>query len=262
MSVPLRYRRDLDAEAWVLTEKPGQRLLAEVTEVLEPRPADITRWRKLAPRMSSPPRSGWPPAGPGRRRNSPVAIGCGSTPSASSKQPARQCPHKAGRFACPLVVDPVRGSAATRWHSRKRLGCWLWIATTECAVDSPGTPPFTTSRTASYLASRGPRHSRFRRGPGSTLIPIAEPRDTTSAMPCPLHSGPGVPPQFRATCPGGAINLSPASDFAAHSSGPEFEVELISLRGECKEATVWFRSSGHLPAQSHTASRERHLDGR
>ncbi len=40
--------------------------------------------------------------------------------------------------------------------------------------------------------------------------------------------------------PGGAIKLSPASDFAAHFTGPEFEVELISLRGECKEATVWF----------------------
>jgi len=40
--------------------------------------------------------------------------------------------------------------------------------------------------------------------------------------------------------PGGAIKLSPASDFAAHFGGPQFEVELISLDGECKEATVWF----------------------
>ena len=38
----------------------------------------------------------------------------------------------------------------------------------------------------------------------------------------------------------GAIKLGPASDFAKHFAGPEFEVELISLRGECKEATVWF----------------------
>jgi hypothetical protein len=40
---------------------------------------------------------------------------------------------------------------------------------------------------------------------------------------------------------GGAIKLSPASDFARPfppASG--CEVELISLRGECKEATVWF----------------------
>jgi hypothetical protein len=40
--------------------------------------------------------------------------------------------------------------------------------------------------------------------------------------------------------PGGAIKLSPASDFAAHFHGSEIEVELISSGGECKEATVWF----------------------
>jgi hypothetical protein len=40
--------------------------------------------------------------------------------------------------------------------------------------------------------------------------------------------------------PAGAIKLSPAADFARHFPGSGFEVELISLRGECKEATVWF----------------------
>jgi hypothetical protein len=39
---------------------------------------------------------------------------------------------------------------------------------------------------------------------------------------------------------GGAIKLSPSSDFALHFGGPEFEVELVSLGGECKEATLWF----------------------
>src|SRR5262249_13352023 len=43
---------------------------------------------------------------------------------------------------------------------------------------------------------------------------------------------------------GGAIKLGPASDFDAHFGSPNFEVELISLAGECKEATVWF---GELP---------------
>jgi hypothetical protein len=41
--------------------------------------------------------------------------------------------------------------------------------------------------------------------------------------------------------PGGAIKLSPAADFARlFPPGAGCEVELISLRGECKEATVWF----------------------
>ncbi len=40
----------------------------------------------------------------------------------------------------------------------------------------------------------------------------------------------------------GAIKLGPASDFARHLPDSKFEVELISLRGECKEATGWFGS--------------------
>jgi hypothetical protein len=39
---------------------------------------------------------------------------------------------------------------------------------------------------------------------------------------------------------GGAIKLGPASDFADHFGDAEHEVELISLGGECKEATAWF----------------------
>lgn len=37
---------------------------------------------------------------------------------------------------------------------------------------------------------------------------------------------------------GGAIKLSPASNFGGKF--PDAEVELISLHGECKEATIWF----------------------
>jgi THUMP domain-like/RNA cap guanine-N2 methyltransferase len=41
-------------------------------------------------------------------------------------------------------------------------------------------------------------------------------------------------------CEGGAIKLSPASNFAGHFE--EVEYELVSLDGECKECTVWFGS--------------------
>jgi SAM-dependent methyltransferase len=41
---------------------------------------------------------------------------------------------------------------------------------------------------------------------------------------------------------GGAIKLSPASNFLGKF--PDAEIELISLHGECKEATVWFGSLG------------------
>lgn len=45
---------------------------------------------------------------------------------------------------------------------------------------------------------------------------------------------------------GGAIKLSPASNFGGKFDGSE--IELISLHGECKEATVWFGSlAGEFP---------------
>jgi SAM-dependent methyltransferase len=45
---------------------------------------------------------------------------------------------------------------------------------------------------------------------------------------------------------GGAIKVSPASNFGGKF--PDAEVELVSLHGECKEATIWFgESRGELP---------------
>jgi hypothetical protein len=42
------------------------------------------------------------------------------------------------------------------------------------------------------------------------------------------------------SAPAGAIKLGPASDFARFAEGLACEVEIISLGGEAKEATVWF----------------------
>jgi SAM-dependent methyltransferase len=52
--------------------------------------------------------------------------------------------------------------------------------------------------------------------------------------------GPDYLNQLMQSAAGGAIKLSPASNFVGRF--PEAEIELISLRGECKEATVWFGS--------------------
>jgi hypothetical protein len=53
--------------------------------------------------------------------------------------------------------------------------------------------------------------------------------------------GPSAWAEIIARSPGGAIKLSPASDFARpFPPGSKCEIELISLHGECKEATVWF----------------------
>ena len=52
--------------------------------------------------------------------------------------------------------------------------------------------------------------------------------------------------RFMAEFPGGAIKLSPASNFGGKFE--DVEIDLISLAGECKEATIWFGSlRGHHP---------------
>ncbi|MHB1562111.1 MAG: class I SAM-dependent methyltransferase, partial [Isosphaeraceae bacterium] len=53
--------------------------------------------------------------------------------------------------------------------------------------------------------------------------------------------GPAFWTALRSRARGGAIKLSPAADFAsAFPDDSGCEVELISLRGECKEAAAWF----------------------
>ncbi len=44
--------------------------------------------------------------------------------------------------------------------------------------------------------------------------------------------------ELMSRCRGGAIKVSPASNFGGKF--PDAEIELISFQGECKEATVWF----------------------
>lgn len=50
--------------------------------------------------------------------------------------------------------------------------------------------------------------------------------------------GPEFLERLMQTARGGAIKLSPAANFVGRF--PEAEIELISLEGECKEATLWF----------------------
>lgn len=56
------------------------------------------------------------------------------------------------------------------------------------------------------------------------------------------HSVPGIEylQQLTQFAPGGAIKVSPASNFMAHFDDQNVEFELVSLNGECKETTIWF----------------------
>ena len=232
MSVPLRSCRDLDAEAWVLTEKPGQRLLAEVTEVPAPRPADISRWRKLAPphvvaaavRLAACRAKAKAKFSRGDRMwLDPVGL-----EQATGEAVAR---HKAGRFACPLVVDlcaGIGGDSVALAQKAKVLavdcdhGMCRRLAWNAAVYEVADRVRPCRSRAESFTIPpgawihldpdrRASRQERARRLAGYT---------------------PGLESlrSFVRLAPGGAIKLSPSSDFAAHFSGPEFEVELISLK--------------------------------
>ncbi len=242
MAVYLRSHPDHDAEAWVLTDQSGQRLLAEVATVPKSRPADIARWRKLAPpravaaalRLAACRARAVAKFSRGNRMwLDPVGL-----EQATSEVVAR---HKASRFACPLVIDLCAGIGGDSLALAQK--------TKVLSVDSDhGMCRRLAWNAGVYeVADRVlPCQSRvetFTIPPGAWIHLDPDRR----------VSGPERARRLADYTPGldflrnvarlgrgGAIKLSPASDFAAHFSGPEFEVELISLNGECKEATVWF----------------------
>ena len=92
---------------------------------------------------------------------------------------------------------------------------------------------------------RGPRPGRAVRDPLGRLGspgpgPAGHPRRAGLRGWWITVPGPDFWSSLIAQVPAGAIKLSPAADFSTHFASSNVEIELISLRGECKEATVWF----------------------
>ncbi len=228
----------------VLSTDPGRALLQEVTTVLEPGPADLSRWRQdwpaevvaAAVRLAA-----------GRRRATnkftradrmwlePTAL-----EQATAESVAR---HKARRFArtdgvvvdlcCGIGGDALAiGPGATviavdRDAAMVRRACW------NARVYEVG------DRVAGVCAQA----ERFPIPEGSRvhIDPDRRRRLGRRAMALKDYE-PGLAflRELAERNPGGAIKLGPASDFEACFGGEGFEVELVSLGGECKEATVWF----------------------
>ncbi len=235
---------DVQAEARVLTSEVGRALLAEVSAVLVPGPAQLARWRKEAPadlvsaalRLAACRRRG---AAKFSRADA-MWLEATGLEQATAEPVSR---HKARRFEGGLVVDLCSGIG----------GDTLALASgaTVLAVD---------------LDAGMNRRTRWNAEVYGVAGRVAPVRARAEAFPIPrgawVHVDPDrraglgksgraralrdyVPgPEFLARLPelasGGAIKLGPASDFASHFAGAGFEVELVSLGGECKEATVWF----------------------
>ena len=233
---------ELDAEAWVLSTEPGRRLLIEAAAVGEVRPAEIQRLRRLASanavaaalrladcrakarvKFSQGERMWLDPIGLQQATSEPVAL------------------HKAGRFQSSLIVDLCAGTGGDSLALAQRASV--------VAVDR------------SQAMCRRLAWNAAVYGLAERILPC---RGLAESFPIPPGAWVHIDPDRRATKPSrartladyapalaflrslseralaGAIKLSPASDFATAFPNPDLEIELISLDGECKEATVWF----------------------
>jgi THUMP domain-like/RNA cap guanine-N2 methyltransferase len=230
-------------EALILTTDAGRALLAEVAAVARPGPSDLARWRKLAP-------AEWVAAAlrlvEGRRKGAakfaradrmwfdPVGV-----EQATAEAVAR---HKARRFPeGGVVVDlcsGIGGDSLALAGSNRVIAVdldagmgrrTLWNAGVYEVADRVMA---VQSRAESFPIPSGARvHvDPDRRAGGRKRA------KTLSDYSPGLEDLLGLATSTR----GGALKLGPSSDFEAHFGGPGFEVEVVSLGGECKEATVWF----------------------
>ena len=236
----------VDAEAWVLRTAAGNELLARISQVGLIGPADLARFRKtVSPaRVSAAARlyQGRARAALKFEHGAKLWVEATAIEQATSELVAR---HKAARFAgCPLVVDLCAGiggdSLALAAGSNvlavdldqgmcRRLlynACVYGVADRVLPVLRPRREFCLTARCVAASRSGSA-------GQGDHCVRVC----STTTLP-----GPDFWKRAITRVDAGAIKLGPASDFARHFTAfeHEVEIEIISLQGECKEATVWF----------------------
>ena len=238
----MRGASDASAEAWVLTTDAGRALLENVAGVAAPSPADLARWRERASPESV--AAAVRLAGCRRRgaskfvRASAMWLDPTGLEQATTEAVAR---HKARRFPAGVVVDLCSGIGGDTVA--------LAGSSTVIAVDASQAMARRTLWNAGVygvadrvLAVRG-RAQTVTRPPVAWVHvdPDRRPGGATRARRLAGYE-PGMDflRSLQRSAPGGAIKLGPASDFAAHFGGVGVEIEVVSLGGECKEATVWF----------------------
>jgi THUMP domain-like/RNA cap guanine-N2 methyltransferase len=229
-------------EHWLLETEPGAHLLTEIASVTSILPAHLDRWRKLAP-----PRIVSAAIDLTRARvKAPAKFALGARmwvntlglEQATSESVAR---HKAARFPTGVVVDLCAGIG----------GDSLAIAQHAPVI----------SVDLDFAMCHRIRANAALYGLDDRILPV---RARAEAFSIPPHSWVHIDPDRRyhrtsrarrledyapnpdfwktliANQPGGAIKVGPASDFQALFDTEPVEIELVSLRGECKEATAWF----------------------
>jgi hypothetical protein len=246
----------VEDEFRLLTTDEGRRLLDEVRSLRSIGPAELARLRKLAPagvvpaavRLTLARRKAAEKFERGARMwVEPVGV-----EQATAEAVAR---HKAERFAsCPIVVDLCAGIGgdALAMARRSRVlavdlepGMCRRILWNAEVYEVAGQVLAVRARAEAFPIPAGARVH---------LDPDRRSRGDRRARAIEDYApGPSAWAEIIDRTPGGAIKLSPAADFARHfPPGSGCEVELISVRGECKEATVWF---GELASCQRRATR-------
>ncbi|MDX2039077.1 MAG: class I SAM-dependent methyltransferase [Isosphaeraceae bacterium] len=237
-----RMAGNVDAEEYVLTTAPGHALLAEVAAVAEPRPADVAQWRRgrsaeivaAAMRIAESRRRGRSKFS----RAGEMWFDAVGLEQATSEVVAN---HKAERFRNALVVDLCCGIGGdsralagvghvlsidvdegmvrrTRWNAGV-YGVAERLAPFRSSAEEFPIPPDAYVHIDPDRRARG----RFR---AKSIVDYAPSLDFLLALPSKVKAG--------------AIKLGPAGDFDLHFDSPAYELEVVSLSGECKEATLWF----------------------
>jgi hypothetical protein len=226
----------------VLSTDEGCRLLREVTALKSIMPGDLARLHKTAPRQAVSAALGLAraraKAAQKFARGELMWVEPTAVEQATAELVAR---HKAARFECSLVVDLCAGiggdtlTLAARSHvlsvDRDRGMCRRLQFNAAVYGVARNVQPV-QARAETFAVPKGAwlhlDPDRRITGPkrAATLDLYNPPPQHWTAMSQQVAAG--------------AIKLSPASDFADHFGGSAYEIELVSLRGECKEATVWF----------------------
>jgi hypothetical protein len=226
----------------VLGTDLGGRLLAEVAVVRAIRPVDLERWRKLAAsaavaaaiRLSKARAKARVKFEHGER----MWVDPTGVEQATSEPVAK---HKAARFTCPLVVDLCAGLGgdALALATRSEVlavdidqGMCRRLAYNAAIYGVSGRVLPVRARAQAFSI---PPDAWLHLDPDRRQLPRGRARSLDDYCP-----GPDFWRAAARLVAAGAIKLGPASDFAAHFPGSDHEIELISLHGECKEATLWF----------------------
>jgi len=239
----LHQINDFEAEAAVLSSDPGRGLLAEVAGVARAGPSDVARWRKAF-------EPEWVAAAlrlvEGRRKGAAkfdradrMWLDPVGSEQATAEVVAR---HKARRFGGGgVVVDlcsGIGGDSLALAASSDVIAVDLDAGMARRAAWNAGV----YGVEGRVMAVRGraedfpiPAGARVHVDPDRRASGRGRAREVRDYAP-----GLGALLALAGSSRGGAIKLGPASDFGAHFAGSGFEVELVSLAGECKEATAWF----------------------